>query len=516
MPFSDRTSWFLLLLIAACSVAISLFVVTTTISLDDPFIGLRYADNFVQGHGIVFNPHDPPVEGYTALLWILVAALGIALGYEPLGFWQSVALPMNVLTLFLLFQLGRRPGRPLRRALLAPALLACFVGFVTYPITGMETACLTFLTTLAVFMIDRGMHLKLGGALALGGVLFLMCLDRFDAMILVSLLLAPQLFVDREIKRSVPTIAVLGIAMVAYNLWRYSFYGDWLPNTFYTKTSTLTEQLGRGIRYTGGFTLKGGPYFLLLLAFPLVWRKYPRVVLFSAWVAVLHLMYVTVVGGDWMPDYRFVLPIAPLLCLLLQESTWILCDRAEAAGATLRTRRAVLGLAIAAMLALNVLPYRRSETLATPAENAWFIPTHARDIGQALNDKLPPDALVAVEWAGIIPFYLQQPVLDIFGLSDKDIIEGDFPGSAMGKGITPEYLKSRDPAVFLFCGRHYETRERAEIGIECRKGHDHVYNLSTAMTSPEMGYEVCITQLGEHWYPLLVKRDLPYKAALCR
>ena len=79
MPFSDRTSWLLWLLIAAASVSITLFVVTTTISLDDPFIGLRYADNFVAGHGIVYNPHDPPVEGYTALLWILVAALGIAM-----------------------------------------------------------------------------------------------------------------------------------------------------------------------------------------------------------------------------------------------------------------------------------------------------------------------------------------------------------------------------------------------------------------------------------------------------
>ena len=516
MPFSDRTSWLLWLLIAAASVSITLFVVTTTISLDDPFIGLRYADNFVAGHGIVYNPHDPPVEGYTALLWILVAALGIALGFEPLGFWQCVAIPMNVLTLLLLFQLGRREGQPLRRALLAPALLGCFVGFVTYPITGMETACLVFLTTLAVFMIDRGMHLKTGGAIALGGVLFLMCLDRFDAMILVSLILAPQLLVDREIKRSLPTIAVLGAAMVIYNLWRYSFYGDWLPNTFYTKTSTLGEQLWRGVRYTGGFTLKGGPYFLLLFLFPFVWRRCPRIVLISAWVAVMHLLYVTVVGGDWMPDYRFILPVAPLLCLILQESVWIVSDKVSAARVSDGQRRAVLGLVIAGMLALNILPYGRSETLATPGENAWFIPTHAKEIGEALNDKLPPDALVAVEWAGIIPFYLQQPVLDIFGLSDKDIIEGDFPGAAMGKGITPEYLKGRDPAVFLFCGRHYETRERAEIGIECRKGHDHIYELSKAMTAPEMGYEVCIARVGEAYYPLLIKSSAPYKDELTR
>ena len=515
MTFSDRTSWLLLLLIAAGSVAISLFVVTTTISLDDPFIGLRYANNFVQGHGIVYNPGDP-IEGYTALLWILVAALGIALGFEPLGFWQCVAIPMNVLSLLLLFQLGRRDGRPLHRALIAPALLGCFIGFVTYPISGMETTCLVMLTTLAVFMIDRGWHLKTGGALALGCVLFLMCLDRFDALILVSLILAPQVFVDREIKKSLPTIVLLGVALVIYNLWRFSFYGDWLPNTFHTKTSTLADQLSRGVRYTGGFTLKGGPYFLLLFVFPLVWRRYPRTMLVGAWVAVVHLVYVTVVGGDWMPDYRFVLPVLPLLCLLLQESSWILWDRAASAGVAESKRRAVLALAIAVMLALNVLTYRRSEFLAKPGEGAWFISTHAKDIGEALNEKLPADALVALEWAGIIPFYLQQPVLDIFGLSDRDIIAGNFPGSAMGRGITPEYLQKREPAVVLFCGRHYETREEAEIGIDCRKNHAFLYGLFTKMNSQQFGYEVCITRLGDAWYPLLVKRDLPYKAELCR
>lgn len=511
----DRLSPLVFWAIVACSLAISLFAMTTTISLDDPFIGLRYANNFVQGDGIVYNPGDP-IEGYTALLWILVAALGMALGFEPLGFWQCVALPMNVLTLWMVFVMGRRPGQPLHRALLAPALVATHVAFVSYPMTGMETTCLVMLTTLAVFIVHQRAHLTRAGALALGVVLFLMCLDRFDAPGLVALILVPQLFVDREIRKTIPTIAVLGIGLLVYNVWRVWYYGDWLPNTFHAKTSTLADQLERGVRYTANFTLKGGPYFLLLIMFPLALRRLSRLSLFAAWIVIMHMIYVTLVGGDWMPAYRFVVPVLPLLCLVLQDSTWVLFDKAKQAGVGAPLRQAALSIGVVAMLVLNVLPFTRSEFYTPHGPDAWFIETHAKDIGEALNEKLPAEALVALEWAGIIPFYMQQPMLDIFGLSDREIIQGPFVGSAMGRGITAEYLAGRNPAVVLFCGRHYATREQAEIGIDCRKNHAFLYEMFSALNGEKLGYEVCITRVGEAYYPLLVRSDLGYKAEICK
>src|SRR5690554_5604676 len=41
---------------------------------DDAFISYRYAKNLAEGHGLVYNPGDPPVEGYTNGLWTYALA----------------------------------------------------------------------------------------------------------------------------------------------------------------------------------------------------------------------------------------------------------------------------------------------------------------------------------------------------------------------------------------------------------------------------------------------------------
>ena len=50
--------------------------------VDDAFISFRYAQNFLQGHGLVYNPGER-VEGYTNFLWVLLVALGMVAGADP-------------------------------------------------------------------------------------------------------------------------------------------------------------------------------------------------------------------------------------------------------------------------------------------------------------------------------------------------------------------------------------------------------------------------------------------------
>ena len=504
-----RTALALLAALAVCSVALSVFVVTPTIALDDPFIGLRYATNLTDGAGLVFNAGEEAVEGYTAFLWILVGALGMVLGIEPLTFWQVVSSLAQVATLWIVYRLGLQPGRSRYRALLAPALLACHVAFVAYPMFGMGATFITMLVALAVLLVDRGFHTSRGGALALGVLLLTICLTRFDGLILVGVLLAYLLVVQRDVKRSIPTLVVLGLGLVVYNAWRVAYYGDLLPNTFYAKTSNLEQQLRGGMDYLSHFAFTGGPYLLLVLLLPLVAFRATKTVMLAAWVAGGHLAYVFVVGGDWMPDYRFILTVLPLLCFLLQESIWVLD---EIAG----LRRLALGAAVMLLFALNLRPLVVSEYVRQPPVSSYWSATDARKIGMYLSETLPADSLVAVEWAGIIPFYMRQPVLDIFGLSDREITSGDFPGSRMGKGITAEFLVSRDPGIVIFCARVFDTLVEAQVGTRCRPQQTWVYRFYTSLTEPRYGYELCIMKMGDEGYwPCLIRSDLPNRDALC-
>jgi arabinofuranosyltransferase len=64
--------------------------------IDDAFISYRYARNLVEGHGLVFNIGEY-VEGYTNLLWTLLVAAAMSLGFgaveagHGLGFASGLA-----------------------------------------------------------------------------------------------------------------------------------------------------------------------------------------------------------------------------------------------------------------------------------------------------------------------------------------------------------------------------------------------------------------------------------------
>ena len=47
---------------------------------EDAYISFRYAENLANGHGFVFNPGGPPVEGFTSFGWVVLLALAHVLG----------------------------------------------------------------------------------------------------------------------------------------------------------------------------------------------------------------------------------------------------------------------------------------------------------------------------------------------------------------------------------------------------------------------------------------------------
>ena len=65
--------------------------------IDDTFITFRYADNLASGRGLSFNPDEAnPVEGYTNFLWVILSALAIRTGLEPLAAVQVLSVASGV------------------------------------------------------------------------------------------------------------------------------------------------------------------------------------------------------------------------------------------------------------------------------------------------------------------------------------------------------------------------------------------------------------------------------------
>ena len=71
---------------------------------DDAFISFRYAENWIAGHGLVFNVGER-VEGYTNLLWTLAVGVCMRLGADPVAASEVAGHP--------LLRAARRLPRPL-------------------------------------------------------------------------------------------------------------------------------------------------------------------------------------------------------------------------------------------------------------------------------------------------------------------------------------------------------------------------------------------------------------------
>ena len=72
-------------------------------STDDAYISFRYATNLASGHGLVFNPSQVPVEGYTNFLWTVILA-GLATVKLPLP--ESAAFLGTLFSVAILVLIG--------------------------------------------------------------------------------------------------------------------------------------------------------------------------------------------------------------------------------------------------------------------------------------------------------------------------------------------------------------------------------------------------------------------------
>jgi arabinofuranosyltransferase len=491
----------LLCLIVAGAAAISWFVVAQRYWLDDSFITFRYFRNLFDGHGIAYNPGEF-VEGYTNFLWGVVAWIGMHLGAEPMDFTQWVSLIAQALTLLVVYRIGLAATGSRLRALLAPALLAGQVAFVSYPMTGMESTFFCFLVTLAFWLLNSEAHDTRRGGVALGLVLVAMGMTRFDGFVLVAILGAYWVLVKRDMRRLwLPTgVFVLGWGL--YNLWRLTYYPTLLPNSFHAKINLGVMRMFVGANQMGGFFLEGQQIALVLAVIALALFRRSATRSFLSWVVVMQIAYIVVVGGDWMPHYRFVYHVMPLLFLLVQDGAWEIWDSVrEKAG-----RPALSGaLLLVVLLGLNVRPLylgREFSELSGDHFNAH----EARLIGEKLDEVLPEEMLIAIEWGGIIPFYTRHKVLDTFGLTDKDITSKPFKRAIWGRLIDPQYIRSREADVVVPCARLFRSRWEALDAVRSPNGSCH-YKYYPSMDSERLGYLLLPLKVAEDaWWPVLVRR----------
>jgi hypothetical protein len=172
-----------------------------------------------------------------------------------------------------------------------------------------------------------------------------------------------------------------------------------------------------------------------------------RRVLVIAVPLVLWLGYVVVIGGDFFPARRHLVPAIALAAMLAVEGFAWLASRG-------RVPLLVGSIAMAGLLADLAVKQSRDRENAKARHERWE--WDGAEVGLLLNQAFAPQQpLVAVDPAGCIPYFSELPSLDMMGLNDRYLARhrpAGFGTGALGHELGDgRYVLSRRPDLVVFC-----------------------------------------------------------------
>ncbi len=423
---------------------------------DDAYIGMRYAENAAGGEGLVFNPGER-VEGYTNFLWVIILATAAKAGIPLVPGARILSLLFSAGTLLLAWRTcsavipereKKMAGKGVAAA--APLVLAASVPFVTWALSGTEIPMFTFLLTAGILLLStqRGPR----PVFAVFAVLTLVRPEGAAYYILAAILL----IVRGEKPRRVAAEGILMAALLLapYLAWKIYYFGGLLPNTFYAKTGAPAVQLRNGIAYA----LRFAAWYAWLPAAAFFFLRsgkeqdsghggnYGRMIVPLS-VIGLNLIIVTILGGDWMPQYRLLVPCIPAMAIMAAASI----PRAAMLQRTGRRNRGGAWPAVALTVIFASMAMApgssgyegfKHERLAVKAFG-W--------VGEILGNRLPQGTILGCGSTGAIGYYSGLPVVDILGLTEPEIarngkIVSSQPGHMKSLG---SHVLDRKPDLLL-------------------------------------------------------------------
>ena len=437
-----RTSIKIILIIAA--IFYLAFIIGTSFDIkgeryftlvDDAMISMRYARNLAQGHGLVWNIGQPPVEGFTNLGWTLCLAFLHLFPFPASKISLAVMLTSAAILLANSYTVSKIAETLEPESTYAPTLAAVITAFyfplVFWSLRGMEVGLITWLISLAILFSMANKHPAL-----IGVILALALLVRVDAIVAIAPIL---LYLSLKNKRAaILPVAVTIITLLGVFVFQKIYFGDFLPATYYQKMTGFTalERIKHGLLVFVQFAARDiTVLFFFSLAAGLFYKlQRNREALLLLAIITAQCAYSIYVGGDYAePETnaanRFITQGMPALIILFSWMTSrILTDLK-----TVQPQSALISPKInpAIPLALIVLLIISGEPWFTQLiDNAPLLKADIRRVrlGLFLAEATSPEAVIAVHAAGQIPYYSGRTTIDLLGLNDPIVAKGQGHG----------------------------------------------------------------------------------------
>jgi hypothetical protein len=414
-PLLAATLWTTLGSLAALAPALAMVGFT----VDDALIAVRYARHLAAGLGWCFNAHGPSTDGVTPLPWPLVLA--------PLARADSLAVleRAQALGVVVWATTGALLGRAVASAPLAPAFakagafaaLALSVPVAAHAVSGMETPLATALATGAAVAYRRP---RLAAGLAGLAASFRPEMAPWACVFAIGIAIA-----SRESVARVVLAAAMGLApFTCCALVRLFVWGHPVPLALAAKPG----EVGQGVAYAAAACVVTVVPVLVLA--PVALARTP-VALAIVVAAIAHIGAIVIVGGDWMPFARLMVPVVPGLAL----AAVLASGRAHPAAALSRSFAA---------LALGIALRCGSEGVVADGRRVMADRTALIASARPALAGLSPVAGLDIGWLSAAT---EADIVDLAGLTDPEIAA--LPGGHTSKRVDAAFLLARSPEALL-------------------------------------------------------------------
>ena len=493
---------------------------------DDSYITFRYVKNFTEGNGLVFNIGEK-VEGYTCFLWVILLSFIKLIGVNFISASQTLGIIFSLLTLFVVYRISHdifpkqeEPYYNFTFNFIAVLLILSNGAFSYWSVSGMETGLFSFLTTLGIYMYLRENKLH-ENKLPLSAFVFLLAsLTRPEGNLIFAVTVLHKIISTLKSKKNINPetnipvsshkllnrnnilwLMIYIIPGLVFMLWRYSYYGYWLPNTFYAKTGTTLEYFSTGLDYFLEFAKVYGIYGVLIIftLLNLYSRDYFYEYLYLILLFFIFSIYVILIGGDVLRPGRFFVPLMPVFYILVQEAFHQIFTYFEKQAAI----KSFLLIAVIVTLALGYYTYKdQFEQIKRYSELENGLVDKMKISGTWLKNKSNAEGktlTVAATTIGAVSYYSEADIIDMLGLTDRVIAHNPKPieeiSSKEGIGwkernYNIDYVLSRKPD-YIYFSTGVKPSAYAERGLFTSEEFLKYY-YPTYFTIKEYGFTDCI------------------------
>lgn len=475
------------------------------ILFDDAFISFRYARNLATGFGLVYNLNER-VEGYTNFLWTIVLAAILFFQLNPIALSKLLLLISTFIILMLMLSFGKKAAipegsAPLGFALLLYAVMGCQSRFI---VSGMETLFFT------MFLFASLYSFLFSPQSTVTGVLFaLTAMTRPEGILyfLIALIYAVSQTLNRgafklnehahtlfgQEKPSVGHIfRLLGSFFLVYGLyfaWRYHYYGDLLPNTFYAKVAgSWIGNFHSGIGALASLMKDWALLPLFLIPLTLIPKIKQGNLVFLFTTIFITLIYFVVIGGDFIVWFgpRLLMPVFPILALLNEKGLTQILQWAK--------KQKIRWFHGGALLLFPLLLFYEYQYSWPGFMNMKNFTTQMRgwaELGLWIADHTPENASLASDAAGLIPYYSNRYTIDMFGLTDRHIAHLKIKGQGYGvvghEKVDPLYILQRSRPTCIVSTWLSPEGEAIAAGLDGIKDQFNKAYILTAVAKVRMG-----------------------------